>query len=190
MVDQGPPPPPDADPLAGLLRGHPEAAQDYLEFRLVVAGMAARMAAERATEDDRHRLTRAFAALTAAHQQDDTRDEAEADADFHLAIYRASHNTVMEHIMRTVIQMLRSDVFYDRGRLYRREGVRDLLLRQHKAIHDAIIARNPEEAQAAAERHILYTRDALAETRVAEERLAVSLRRIGRDSLAVLRERE
>jgi len=85
--------------------------------------------------------------------------------------------------MRTVITMLRQNVFYDRKRFYRREGVRDLLLRQHKAIHDAVLARDPTAARLAAERHIAFTRDALAESRVAEERLAVSLRRVGRDSL-------
>jgi len=125
-------PPASPAPLAALLRSHPEAAFDYLEFRLIVAGMAARMAAERATEDDRAALTRAFQAVAAAHGADDPGDEAEADAEFHLAIYAASHNTVMQHIMRSVFQLLRHDTFYDRRRLYRREGVRELLLRQRR----------------------------------------------------------
>jgi GntR family transcriptional repressor for pyruvate dehydrogenase complex len=177
------PPRPVAAPLAVLLRDHPEAAFDYLEFRQLVAGTATALAAERATEEDRQRLSRAFQAMVAAHGKDDPAEEAEADADFTLAIYHAAHNRVMEEIMRTVITMLRQNVFYDRKRFYRREGVRDLLLRQHKAIHDAVLARDPTAARLAAERHIAFTRDALAESRVAEERLAVSLRRVGRDSL-------
>ncbi|HLN25054.1 MAG TPA: FCD domain-containing protein, partial [Patescibacteria group bacterium] len=96
----------------------------------------------------------------------------------------------MQHIMRSVFQLLRHDVFYDRRRLYQREGVRELLLRQHKAIFDAIMARDPESARAAAEKHILYARDALQESRVSEQRLEVSLRRIGRDSLAAVSDRE
>ena len=184
------PPNPAPEPLAALLRSHPKAAFDYLEFRLIVASLAARMAAEQATEDDRDALTRAFQAVETTHGADDPSDEAEADAEFHLAIYAASHNTVMQHIMRSVFQLLRLDIFYDRRRLYRREGVRDSLLRQHKAIYDAIMARDPESARAAAETHILYARDVLQESRVSEQRLEVSLRRIGRDSLAAVSDRE
>jgi len=189
-TDDQPTDDPLPEPLAALLRSHPEAAFDYLEFRLIVAGMAARMAAERATEEDRTAMTRAFQAVAAAHGTDDPSDEAEADAEFHLSLYAASHNTVMQHIMRSVFQLLRHDVFYDRRRLYQREGVRELLLRQHKAIFDAIMARDPESARAAAEKHILYARDALQESRVSEQRLEVSLRRIGRDSLAAVSDRE
>ncbi len=182
--------PQPAMPLAALLKSHPESAFDYLEFRLIVAGIAARMAAERATDEDRARLTTAYEAVVAADRKADPAVEADADAEFHLAIYAATHNVVMEHIMRSIFGLLRRDAFYDRSRLYRREGVRELLLRQHKAIYDGIMNRNPEAARIAAEKHIQYTREALQESRVADERLAVAMRRAGRDSLAQVADRE
>ena len=181
---------PETMPLASLLRSHPETVFDYLEFRLIVAGMAARLAAERATDGDRARLNQAFDTLLAAHRTKGPAEEAEADADFHLATYRATHNVIMEHVMSSVFAMLRRNVFYDRNRLYRREGVRELLLRQHKAILDAIVSGDADAAAQAAERHILYTRETLQESQVAEKRLDVALRRQGRDSLAQSNERD
>ena len=177
-------------PLASLLKSHPETTFDYLEFRLIVAGMGARMAATRNTAQDRQILKQAFDALVTSHQKDDPGDEAHADAEFHLATYTATHNVIMEHVMRSVFSMLRGDIFYDRNQLYRRHGVRDLLLRQHKAIYDGIVNGDAEAACVAAEKHILYTREALQESRLAEQRLDVALRRLGRDSLAQLADRE
>ncbi|PKU25897.1 FCD domain-containing protein [Telmatospirillum siberiense] len=177
-------------PLAGLLKSHPETAFDYLEFRFIAAGMSAQMAAERASEKERARITRAFETVVAASEMLDTSAEYEADREFHLSIYAASHNAVMEHVMRNVFVMLHQDVFYDRRQFHGRAGVRELLLRQHKAIYDAVMAREPERARRAAENHVLYIRDTLQESRVAEQRAAVALRRSGRASLVQMNDVE
>jgi len=177
-------------PLAGLLKSHPETAFDYLEFRFIAAGMSAQMAAERATEKERARITRAYQAVVTALENGDPSAEYEADREFHLSIYAASHNAVMEHVMRNIFVMLHQDVFYDRDRFHARAGVRELLLRQHKAIYDAVMAREPERARRASENHVLYIRDTLQESRVAEQRAAVALRRTGRASLVQLNDPE
>lgn len=172
-----------SSPLAYLLQTHMGAAFDYLEFRCVVEGEAARLAAERADDADRAALTRRFAAIEALHAKDDPTEEADADAEFHLAVYEAAHNLVLLHIMRGFSSMLRKDVFYSRNRLYTQKGVRDLLLHQHRAIYDAIMARDPAAAAQAATAHMRFTRDTLAEINAADERLEASLRRVGRSSL-------
>lgn len=187
MTDASSTPPPDADapttPLAYLLQAHMAAAFDYLEFRCVVEGEAARLAAERGTDDDRAQLTRRFNAIEAMHAKDDPTEEADADAEFHLAIYEMAHNLVLLHIMRGFSSMLRSDVFYSRNRLYSRKGVRELLLQQHRAVYDAIMARDAAAAADAATAHMRFTRDTLADINAADERLEASLRRVGRSSL-------
>lgn len=170
-------------PLARLLSSYPEAAYDYLDFRCVVEGEAAKLAALRSTQLDRDMLVQKFALIEAAHQQDDPSDEADADADFHLAIYEMAHNVVLLHIMRGFSSMLRNDVFYNRNRLYSRKGVRELLLQQHRAVFDAVMAGDPDAAEAAAARHIRYTRAALQEIEAADQRLEASLRRIGGSGL-------
>jgi GntR family transcriptional repressor for pyruvate dehydrogenase complex len=187
--DASKPAAPASEPLAALLRSHPQTTFDYLEFRSIVAAAAARLAAERATPEDCAKLRAAYDALVEAHNQKDHVAESAADSGFHMATYAAAHNKVMEHIMGRIFCMLRDDVFYDRHEFYTHQGVRELLLLQHKAILDAILAHDPIAAGRAATRHISYVREAVQETRMASQRHAVSLRRSGRDSLAQLSDR-
>jgi GntR family transcriptional repressor for pyruvate dehydrogenase complex len=175
------------EPLYTALASRPETTFDYLEFRRFVEGSAAYFAALRGTDVDRDLIRQCFEKMEAAHGQDDSSDEADADADFHLAVYEASHNLVMLHIMRSLSDMLRKDVFYNRAKLYQRQGVRELLLEQHRAVYETVMAGDPDAAKAAAEAHIDFTRDALMEIARADARLEVSLRRIARTDLVAAR---
>jgi GntR family transcriptional repressor for pyruvate dehydrogenase complex len=172
-------------PLSLVLQTRPETTFDYLEFRAIVEGSAAYLAALRSTDVDREMIAAAFAKMEVAHGEDDPSNEADSDADFHLALYEASHNVVMLHIMRSLSDMLRSDVFYNRAKLYLRKGVRELLLEQHRAVCLAVIDGDPEAARKAAESHINFTRDALREIADADARLEVSLRRIAKSDVVV-----
>ena len=116
------------DPLAKLLGSRPEITDDYLEFRQVVEGTAAELAARRATEIDLEVITRCMRRIESSHGKEDPVDEANADAELHIAIYEAAHNIVLLHVMRALSQMLRDGVFYSRDKLYSRRGVRDLRL--------------------------------------------------------------
>ncbi|MGO9684471.1 MAG: FCD domain-containing protein [Beijerinckiaceae bacterium] len=171
------------EPLYAALAARPETTFDYLEFRRFVEGSAAYFAALRGTDIDRTMIREGFETMEGAHHKDDPSDEADADADFHLAIYEASHNLVMLHIMRSLSEMLRKDVFYNRAKLYQRQGVRELLLEQHRAIYEAVMAGDPEAARAAAEAHIDFTRGALQEISKADARLEVSLRHIAKNEM-------
>ncbi|MBI3445845.1 MAG: FCD domain-containing protein [Magnetospirillum sp.] len=171
------------EPLYTALASRPETTFDYLEFRRFVEGSAAYFAALRGTDVDRALVRECFEKMEQAHQQLDSSDEAESDADFHLAVYEASHNLVMLHIMRSLSDMLRKDVFYNRAKLYQRQGVRELLLEQHRAVYETVMAGDPDAAKAAAEAHIDFTRDALMEIAKADARLEVSLRRIAKTDL-------
>ncbi|BAE49042.1 FCD domain-containing protein [Paramagnetospirillum magneticum] len=171
------------EPLYSALASRPETTFDYLEFRRFVEGSAAYFAALRGTDVDRDLIRECFEKMEIAHQKDDSSDEAETDADFHLAVYEASHNLVMLHIMRSLSDMLRKDVFYNRAKLYQRQGVRELLLEQHRAVYQTVMAGDPDAAKAAAEAHIDFTRDALMEIAKADARLEISLRRMARSDL-------
>lgn len=171
------------EPLTTMMQSHPETALDYLEFRCAVEGSAAHLAALRRTEADCRNISGYFDKMVAAHGKEDPTEEADADADFHLAIYEATHNIVLLHLMRGFSLMLRNDVFYNRARLYQRKGVRSLLRDQHKAIHDAVIAGDPEAARTAAERHITFTLETVRELSQDDLRLQVALQRLGRDDL-------
>lgn len=171
------------DPLIGLLSARSEVVEDYLELRATLEGMAARLAAVRANDVDRDTLTRCMERIDFAHDEADARNEAAADVDLHVSVYEASHNIVLLHIMRALSGMLREGVFHSREKLYARSEVRNILRSQHHAIYDAVMARDPEAAERAAEDHMLYTRRVLNEITAAEARLEISLRRIQGGSL-------
>lgn len=166
------------DPLIALMAQRKEVVGDYLELRGAMEAMAAGLAATRATDLDREVIAACFQRIEAAHDGGDRHAEAEADADLHVALYEASHNVVLLQIMRALSGMLRRGVFHNRATLYGRAEIREVLLAQHRAIHDAVMARDPVAASRAAEDHMAYTRHALREIAAAEARLEASLRRI------------
>ena len=135
---------------------------DFLEFRTTVDGVCAYNAAQRATDADRELLTSCFEAMEKAHGTEAPTEEADIDANFHLAIAKAAHNQVLLHIMRSLFKLLRKDVFFNRMRLYSHHGSRDLLLNQHREIYEAIIAGDPERARSAAENHLGYVKEMAA----------------------------
>ena len=172
------------DPLVELLSSRAEVVDDYLEFRATLESMAASLAATRANEVDRETLRGCVERIEAAHGKADAHDEAEADVDLHVAVYEASHNVVLLQIMRALSGLLREGVFHNREKLYARPEVRDVLLAQHRAIFEAIMARDPVAAGAAAAEHMAYTRRVMSEIAAAEARLEISLRRIDGGNLS------
>ena len=177
---------PFISPLASLLAGKPEVSDDYFEFRRCIEPEASAHAAKRATDLDHQVIKRSIDRMSQAHAKGDSIEEAEADVEFHMAIYEASHNVIMLHIMRAMSELMRHDVFYNRHQLYARSGVRRLLLAQHVAIADAVLAANPESAYTAAADHVRFTYDTIFEIRRADERMEASLDRVGRqDFLSV-----
>ncbi len=167
------------EPLSRLLMSDPRGVEDYMEFRQIVEGAACFLAATRATDVDQRLLRRAYEEMMDLHEKVDPEREAEADAKFHLAIYEASHNLTILHVMRSLSTILRSYVTQTRVRLYNRDRYRGTTIDEHKTLFDAIIHGKAEEARQIAQTHIFHVREAIAEFRRADERLEVSLRRLG-----------
>jgi len=174
---------PLAEPLAALFRDDPRVAGDYFEYRRVVEAEAAALAARRATDIDRRAIRAILKNMRAAHLRPNPAREADLDADLHVAIYEASHNVVVLHMLRALGELMRGDVFYNRNGLYAREGVRDRLLAQHVEIAEAVTAGAPEAAAAAATAHIRFIATTLDEIRADELRQASALRRLERSDL-------
>ncbi|SET23298.1 FCD domain-containing protein [Oceanicella actignis] len=145
-----------APPLIELFATHDQALYDYLSFRRDLEGLAAARAAAQATEGDRAVIARVFARMEAAHARRNPDEEARLDAEFHMAVVEAAHNVVMLHMMRSMFELLRRGVFYNRDALFALRPARDALLEQHRAIRDAVLAGRPDEARAAVEAHLDY----------------------------------
>ncbi|MEO1549699.1 MAG: FCD domain-containing protein [Pseudomonadota bacterium] len=152
-----------ATPLVGLFASHRTALFDYLQFRRDLEGLAAERAATHASPTDLDVISAIFAKMEAAHTQRSPREEARLDAEFHMAIIEASHNVVMLHMMRAMLEMLREGVFYNRQTLFSNRTTRDELLAQHRAMHDAVLARDPMAARTAVEAHLNFVEQEIRE---------------------------
>jgi GntR family transcriptional repressor for pyruvate dehydrogenase complex len=152
-----------AAPLIQLFASHEEAVFDYLAFRRDMEGLAAARAARMGSDTDIQVIGAILARMEAAHQKRDPSDEAELDVAFHMAIIEASHNVVMLHMMRSMYDLLREGVFYNRQTMFKIRATRDQLLDQHRAIFQALQSRQPEAAQAAVVTHLNFVEAALSD---------------------------
>lgn len=164
--------------LTRLFAIHEEAVQDYVAFRRDMEGLAAERAARLGSDTDLAVVDAVFAKMEAAHQKRDPSDEARLDADFHLAIIEASHNVVMLHMMRSMYELLREGVFYNRQIMFRQRTTRTALLDQHRAINSAIQDRDPVRARAAVEAHLDYVATCLTDQAKAEKNERIARQRL------------
>ncbi|MEE9388473.1 MAG: FCD domain-containing protein [Paracoccaceae bacterium] len=164
--------------LTTLFSRHSEAVFDTLDFRADMEGLAAERAARLASDTDRLVIASIFAKMQTASNPE---AEARLDAQFHMAIVEASHNVIMLHMMRSMYQLLRDGVFYNRQVLFRQNATRKPLLDQHRAINDAIQARDPGAARAAVQAHLGYVRQALQDEQKATKNESIARQKLGRE---------
>ena len=158
-----------SDALIQLFADHDEAVFDYVSFRRDMEGLAAERAARHASDTDLQVIQTIFDKMESAHQKRDPTDEARLDADFHLSIIEASNNVIMLHMMRSMYQLLQQGVFYNRQTMFKQRTTRDMLLDQHRAINEALQARDPVAARAAVEAHLSYVERALQDQHRADK---------------------
>ncbi|MEY3309512.1 MAG: Pyruvate dehydrogenase complex repressor [Pseudomonadota bacterium] len=167
-----------SDALVQLFATHDEAVFDYIAFRRDMEGLAAERAARLASDIDLQVIDSIFRKMEQADKRRAPEDEAELDAGFHMAIIEASHNVVMLHMMRSMFQLLREGVFYNRQVIFRQRTTREALLHQHQVINQALQARDPEGARAAVEAHLTFVENALRDQQRAERHEAIALQRL------------
>ena len=168
--------------LTRLFASHEEAVFDYLAFRRDMEGLAAERAARHGSDTDLRVIDTIFCKMEAAHQKRDPAEEAGLDADFHMAIIEASHNVVMLHMMRSMFQLLRQGVFYNRQMLFRNRPTRDALLDQHRMMNECLQARDPAAARAAVETHLTYVEQSFHEVLRAERNEAIARQRFDHET--------
>lgn len=164
--------------LVDLFARHDEAVFDYLDFRRDMEALAAERAARLGSDTDLQVVDAIFRKMEAAHGKRDPSDEAALDAQFHMAIIEASHNVVMLHMMRSMFDLLKQGVFYNRQMMFRLRTTREALLDQHRAINTALQARDPQAARAAIEAHMGFVEVALTEHLRADRNEAVARQRL------------
>ncbi|MBT8475616.1 MAG: FadR family transcriptional regulator [Rhodobacteraceae bacterium] len=169
--------------LTRLFSAHPDAVFDYIAFRRDMEGLAIERAARFGSETDLKVVDTLFRKMEAAHSKRDPSEEAGLDAEFHMAIVEACHNVVMLHMMRSMFDLLQQGVFFNRQIMFKQRMTRDMLLDQHRAINDALQARDPAAARAAVSAHLDFVEAALMGQQKADQNEAVAKQRFEHEQM-------
>lgn len=173
--------------LTELFASHNEAVFDYVAFRRDMESLAAMRAARLASDTDLAVVQAVYDKMVAAHASKNPEDEARLDAQFHMSIIEASHNVVMLHMMRSMYELLKGGVFYNRQIMFKQRTKREILLNQHKAINDALQNRAPEAARAAVEAHLNFVEVSLKDQQKSVEHEVIAQQRLQHETGAPAR---
>jgi len=130
--------------------------QELIEARRVLEEAIAGLAAEKASEAEITEMRYHLAQMKTNRRNQ--RKVVKADLSFHIAMARASHNTMLLGFLRQIRNLLRSWV--EKALLV--PGVYDSTLEEHSEILSAVEARDVEGARLALRRHLKSVGDALA----------------------------
>lgn len=147
-----------------LLAMQPSLYENILEARIAIECQAVRLACQHADKVDLERLEKALSDI----QQTVWNDAAggQADFEFHNALIRASHNEILLFIHEALEALVR------RNHLERRRAVRGnhdflaTLADAHRDVIDAIIARDPDQAELVVRKHFTLAQDFAAKARL------------------------
>jgi GntR family transcriptional repressor for pyruvate dehydrogenase complex len=146
-------------PLSILLEGQAEKIFEFLEVRRLIEAWCAEKASKAANGTD---LKRMQAILRRMEKVKPTTEGWEkADLDFHSSIAAATHNVIAMHIMEGLKESFHS--YFKVKKFTPRTERKDLLLKQHRSIFEAIKLKNPREARKKALEHLDYVEKLIAE---------------------------
>ena len=149
-------------PFQGLLRmtvqSHDNGLREALELRRALEAEVAGLAAERRTDDHLAAIEAALAAMEA--NMDDLDRWLEADFAFHLALVRATENRLLELLIEALADVIR----FTLRLVGLQTDIRDTAasLARHRAVADAVRARDVPGARLAMEAHFEATRSVVA----------------------------
>lgn len=132
----------------------PEEIYDLYSARIVLEVEAARLAAERSTQFDRARLE---SLLKAAEETDplDPKALADVNREFHYGIWRASRNEALQDLLRRLdLQHMRYPVL-----VLSYPGRWEVAMDEHRALVEAILRHDQDEAGKIAEKHFTDARE-------------------------------
>ena len=129
-----------------------ESLTEYYEFRLILEGEAAALAAVRHTPEDAA-LFRSYLDQMSRAIEEST-SGADPDFRFHQLIADSSRNGYVRNLTKNLSAKLWIRVYNARGLSNQVRERAQLVLEEHNAIFEAIASRDPQSARAAVQRHI------------------------------------
>jgi len=142
------------DALVNLIGDSVERLIELLEIRRVLEAQTAALAAEFATPRDIEDLAAIMAEYERVHREGGV--DGDIDGRFHGRIAQAAGNTVLMHLVAMLHGAL-SRVFATAASRFKASDLyRETVLRQHRALFEAICAHDPEAARARMQEHVDY----------------------------------
>ncbi len=144
-----------------------EVIRDLLEVREMLEPAAARLAASRATPEDRAEIAAAYRRMS--ESVGDPEEYAASDVAFHLAVFAATHNVLLQRFGNFVADFLRLSFDIQQAALLERDHVRDFSpdLDAHRFVLESLDRSAPAaaaeamlEAILAGRRDLLYSLEA------------------------------
>jgi DNA-binding GntR family transcriptional regulator len=133
--------------------------RDMVELRQALEGLAVRLAAERATDQDLHDLRAIRDGIDAAHRAGDIAGTIELDDAFHRRIALASGNRLLAAWAERILDRVR----FARSMARSLPGQQEEFQKEHATILAAIASRDPDAAFEAMVDHVQRSRARLVE---------------------------
>jgi len=146
-------------PLSILIEEQAEKVFEFLEIRKVIEGWCAQRAAEAATPADLKKMQEILNKMERVKPAESAWEK--ADLDFHSLIAAATHNVLAMHVMEGLKDSFHT---YFRVKKYTtRPERKDMLLKQHRDILEAIRKKEPKKAGRKIMVHLAYVEKMITE---------------------------
>lgn len=142
-------------------------AVEITEARAALEGLIARLAAERATADERDELQTLMADMTRAVAQDDKLRYSKLNRVLHAALRRIARHRVADDLVAN----LRNRAAHHQFRLALMPGRAAVSLGQHRAIVEAVVAGDGPAAETAMREHLASVTDVLRQWEAFDSRV-------------------
>jgi GntR family transcriptional repressor for pyruvate dehydrogenase complex len=142
------------NPMTELIRSQQERALDVIEVRKAIEASTAFYAAQRALPEDIRTMERIVDGLR--ENLEGLKPSENLDANFHLAIAKATHNIVWLHLMQNIFDAMKEFQQSVWRAVYLTGEDHHLLYRHHRRIFEAIRDRDPEAARTAMAEHLNF----------------------------------
>lgn len=139
------------EPLSVMFMLQKSSTLEIHQVRVMIETETASLAAKNVTDEDIAILQELVDKLKNSKNE---LDRSISDKDFHYKIAKCSGNFLINNILRSVSSLMDAFIVNARMVIVNEEEAREILVKQHEDILDALIDRNPEAAVAAMRAHL------------------------------------
>ncbi|TBL75127.1 FadR/GntR family transcriptional regulator [Paenibacillus thalictri] len=137
-----------------------ETVIELIEARKALEISIAGLAAEKRTDEDIAELERIIRRMS-DHLGDEEEGE-RSDLQFHLALARAAHNSIMLRLVDTISNQMQTAIRETRRlQMYASKTVSTQLWSEHRDIYEAVLRQNADGAQEAMRKHLFHVEQVL-----------------------------